>query len=156
MRSHPQACDERYYTNINTGVFIIRGKCSWSYHLLDYLWSKTEYSRASNTPWRTGVENGALAHTIGENHDVFNSKIKILQQKELNGFEYANPYDYRDFSHDQFIIHMTGLCLADKKFCLETRHKEFRQGMFSGDAKYNRVFMYPSADWPYPTRPYYE
>lgn len=120
------------YVNQNMGCFIIRGKCAWSTNLLNRIYSKT--NRIDHRWWETQ----ALNDIILEDDSEINSKIRILNQHLINGFEYR-LYSYFDFSTEQFIIHYAGMSNDDREYCLKIRHKEMQDGKFSGDGKNERV-----------------
>jgi hypothetical protein len=120
------------YVNQNMGCFIIRGKCDWSSNVCDLIYSKTD--RIQHKWWETQ----ALNDIILENDPVINSKIKILDQELINGYEYG-LYGFFKFTTDQFIIHFAGISNQDRIFCLQIRHKEFQDGKFVGESKKQRV-----------------
>lgn len=120
------------YVNQNMGCFIIRGKCEWSANMFDRIYSKT--SRIEHKWWETQ----ALSDIILENDPEINSKIRILNQHLINGYEYR-LYSYFDFTTDQFIIHHAGMSNDDRESCMRVRHEEMRDGKFSGDRKSERV-----------------
>lgn len=120
------------YVNQNMGCFIIRGKCEWSVNLLDRIYSKT--NRIDHKWWETQ----ALSDIILENDSAINSKIRILNQHLINGYEHR-LYSYFDFSTDQFIIHYAGMSNDDRESCMKVRYEEMRDGKFSGDRKSERV-----------------
>jgi hypothetical protein len=122
------------FVNVNTGCFLIRGKCDWSYSLMDQIYSRTE---CIDHKW---WENQALSNIIRENNPAINSKIKILDQHLINGFE-NRMYSYFDFSLEQFIMHYAGLSFDDRLFCLKLRHDEFKNGKFCGEEKANRTMF---------------
>lgn len=124
--------ENKEFLNINSGSFLIRGKNSWSKFLLDYIYSKT--NRVDHCFW----ENQALVDIILENNPIINYKIKVLEQKWLNGFE-PNLYCYSDFSVLQYIIHYAGMSLDDRVFFLSQRYDEFLSGKFSGDKQIQKI-----------------
>ena len=122
------------FENINTGVFLIKGKNSWSSYLLDYIYSRT--NRINHHWW----ENQALSDIYKEHNMAINSKIKIVDQYILNGFENL-MYDYKDFNNDQYIIHWAGIPSYDKEYFANIRYQEFLNGKFT-DTKNNMRFCY--------------
>jgi hypothetical protein len=120
------------FVNINTGCFLIRGKCSWSHYLLDELYSRDDCLK--NKWW----ENYALMQVFLENNYLINNKIKIIEQELINGYE-NRLYDYFSYSSEQFILHYAGVSTEEKTFCIEERYKEFKDGKFTGDRKKDRI-----------------
>lgn len=122
------------FVNINSGSFLIRGKCDWSHSLMNRIYSQTE---CIDHKW---WENQALSNIIRENDPEINSKIRILNQHLINGYEHR-LYSYFDFSTDQFIIHYAGMSNDDRETCIRVRHKEMQDGKFSGDRKSERMIF---------------
>ena len=126
--------DSKDFLNINSGSFLIKGKNIWSKFLLDYIYSKT--NRIDHHFW----ENQSLIDIILEQNPIINKKIKLLKQKELNGFE-QDMYCYSDFSVFQYIIHYAGMSAEDREFFLKKRHQEFLSGKFTGDQQKNKELL---------------
>lgn len=120
------------FVNVNTGSFIIRGKSLWSSFLLNNIYSRID---CINSKW---WENYALMKIILENNNIINSKIKIIDQELINGYE-NKLYDYFSYNTDQFIMHYAGISHEERFFCIQERYKEFKDGKFSGNKKCNRL-----------------
>jgi hypothetical protein len=125
------------FVNINTGVFIIKGKSTWSSCLLNYIYDKTD--RINHSWW----ENQALSDVYKENNVYFNSKIKIMDQYTLNGFENF-MYDYKEFDNNQYILHWAGMPSYDKEYLAKIRYEEFLNGKFTDTKNHTRFRYEPS------------
>jgi hypothetical protein len=123
--------NDKEFCNINTGSFLLKGKNTWSSYLLDYIYSKTY--RINHKWW----ENQALADIYLENNCAINSKIKIRDQYDLNGFE-KYFYGYLDYNSDQYIMHWAGMSIADKEYFVNIRYNEFLENKFNGQLKTDR------------------
>lgn len=126
--------NETEFFNINSGCFIVKGKCEWSVSLLENIYSRAD---CINNKW---WENYALMKIILENNYTINSKIKILDQELINGYE-NRLYGYFSYNSEQFIMHYAGVSKEEKVFCINARYKEFKDGKFSGDGKKDRIIF---------------
>lgn len=120
--------------NLNTGVFLIRGKVKWSVDLLNNIYGRT--NRLNHRWW----ENQAFSDIYLENKLEINGKIKVVDQHLLNGYE-NTLYGYFDFHHEQYTLHWAGMNEEDRKHMAKIRHSEFVQSKFSGEKKKNRVII---------------
>lgn len=122
--------DENLF-NLNVGTFIIKGKIAWSYSLLENWYSRDE---RLNHHW---LDNQAFSDLYLEGNEYFTSRIKLEEQKVLNGFE-QGLYCYEDFSPEQYVLHYAGIPHADRIYLLGVRHAEMLDGKFSGEKKKER------------------
>jgi hypothetical protein len=118
------------FLNVNTGSFLLRGKNTWSETLLTTIYTQTK--RINHHWW----ENQGFADVYLENNPVINSKINIVKQSILNGFE--NTFYGYEYFPEQYILHWAGIPLEDRTYLAEIRYNEFCQGLFTGNQKHKR------------------